>query len=310
MDFDNIINELSMNRLLMNKFVMRFFQKIEKLIDYRFEKAFFLQRQGYELNLKNPRSFNEKVFWKKIFDRNPLIPIVSDKYRVRNYLKKMLGEKEAEKILIPLLHVTDRPETIPFDELPEEYIIKATHGSGMNIMVEKNSALSRNDIIKQCHRLLKVPYGIFGNEWAYESIKRKLVVEELLRDENGEIPRDYKLHMMHGECVFLYVDFGRFSEHTRSIYDKNWNYIEAGLKYPKGPKTDKPGKLDEMLAIARKLSNPFDFIRVDLYLIRGNIYFGELTSYPGGGLAVVTPTAKDFEFGEKWIIEPRYWEKK
>jgi len=114
----------------------KIFNFIKKLAGYKEEKQLFFNLLGYYPNLKNPQSFNEKVLWKKLYDRNPIIPIVSDKYMVRQYLKNVLGEREAEKILIPLLYVTDKPETIPFNSLPEEYVIKANHASGWYILAE------------------------------------------------------------------------------------------------------------------------------------------------------------------------------
>ncbi len=306
MKIATILNNFFMNKYLMNKFVQELYKKIEILTDYKIERWYFKKENGYHLNLRNPRSFNEKVVWKKIYDRNPLLPIVADKYKVRNYIKKSLGQRAAENILTPLLYVTDRPESIPFDELPAEYIIKANHGSGLNIIVEKDSSISQKDIIKRSKKMLGVPYGVIGNEWAYQQIERKLVLEKLLKDENGKLPQDYKFHMANRKCIFIQVDFQRHSaDHTRSLFDKDWNYIDASNRYPKGPRIKKPENLDEMIAISNKLSRDFDYVRVDLYSIKNDVYFGELTNYHGGGSDKFTPTSIDFEFGEKWKLKTK-----
>jgi len=293
------------SKYIMNKYTMNLFSTIERLIDYKIEKIFFKRTHGYDLNLKNPRSYNEKVMWKKIYDRNPLLPIVSDKYKVRDYLRKVLGKNEADKILIPLFYVTDRPETIPFDKLPEEYVIKANHGSGWNIFVEKQSSINRKEIIRKCKNWLSMRYGVFGNEWAYQEIERKILVEKLLRDEDGKLPKDIKFHMIHGDCIFIQIDFDRHTNHKRTLFDKNWNFINASHAHPIGPIINKPENLDEMIALSKKLSKPFDCIRVDFYNIRDKIYFGELTSYHGGGANNFTPISVDFDFGKSWKLKQK-----
>lgn len=287
-----------------------FFNLRERLTGYRREKRIFKEIRGYKLDLKNPVSYSEKVVWKKIYDRNPLLPIVADKYRVRQYLKDVLEEQEAEKILIPLLYVTDRPETIPFDDLPEEYIIKANHGSGMNIIVEKTSPVDRKQIMAQCRKWLSKPYGLKKHEWAYQGIKRKIVIEKLLRDENGKIPADYKFLVFHGRCREIQVIYERFANISIGWYAPEWNYLNIKGK-EKWKKTadymEKPAQLDSMTALAELLGAPFDFIRVDLYLANNRVYFGELTNYPNSGRHSFSPVAHDYELGAKWRIVPEYW---
>ncbi|MBI2055006.1 MAG: hypothetical protein HYT39_02825 [Candidatus Sungbacteria bacterium] len=256
---------------------------------------------GYPLDLKNPRSFSQRIVWKKIYDRNPLLPIVCDKYRVRQYIKDVLGEEEAEKVLIPLLYASDNPDTIPFDSLSGGYIVKPNHNSGSNIIVEKGVAPDREKIISDLKKQLKSAYGVFKHEWAYKKIKKRMfVIEKLLKDANGGILKDYKFHMIHGKCAFIQVDYDRFSSHSRSLYDSNWNFIKTTLKYKQGPITSRPYELGKMLLLAAKLSKGFDYIRVDLYNIGDRIYFGELTQYPGSGVERFTPQSFDFELGKYW----------
>ena len=132
---------------------------LNKISNYQLEKIRFYKKVGYQLNLKNPKSYNEKIVWKKINDRNPLLPITADKYQVRSYLQEVLGEEKAKEILIPLLYVTDQPETIPFERLPSTFIVKPTYASGLNIIVE-NGYFNQKEIIKTCRRWLKTPYGL------------------------------------------------------------------------------------------------------------------------------------------------------
>ena len=296
---------------LSDKMRVYIFDIKERLTGYPQLKRDFKEKTGYELDLENPKSFNQKVNWKKIYDRNPLLPIVADKYKVREYLRNFLGTQEAEKILVPLLYVTDNPDTIPFNDLPEEYIIKANHGSGTNIIVEKGKPIDRQRVIAQCKEWLNKPYGLFKHEWAYQRIKRKIVIEKLLRDENGEIPKDYKFHVMNGKCQLIVVFCGRFIDVNISYYDRSWNFLDVGFGSPpkRGRFVQKPDNLEDMIELAEFLGSPFDYIRVDLYSIKGQIYFGELTSYPLSGLLVFDPRSFDFELGSKWQMTPEYWKK-
>jgi len=278
-----------------------FFDLSEKITGYQSEKKRFLENTGYKLNLKNPQSFSHHIVWKKIYDRNPILPVISDKYRVRQYLKDTLGEEEANKYLVPLLYSTDNPDNIPFNDLDGEYIIKANHNSGPPFIVEKNIPVDEKKIISNLKNQLKISYGTLKHEWAYKKIKKKMVVvERLLRDEEGDIPKDYKFHMIGGQCAFIQIDSNRFSDHSRTLYDSSWNYIEATLKFKQGPKITKPRNFETMLKLAKKLSKGFDYVRVDLYDVGERIYFGEMTHYPGSGMERFTPKEFDFELGKYW----------
>ena len=281
----------------------------EKVTGYSHMRRIFFEKTGYSLDLKNPLSFNQKICWKKVHDRNPLMPIVADKFLVREYLHDVLGEEEAGKYLIPLLYVTDDPHIIPFDTLPDEYIIKPNHGSGTNIIIQRGEAIGREQIIAQCKNYLKQPYGSFKHEWAYQKIKRKIVIEPLLRDDNGDLPKDYKFHVFHGTCHLIQVDQDRLTDHVRTLYDRDWNNLHMNYKYQEGTDIKKPETLDDMLSLVERLGRSFDYIRVDLYNIRGTVYFGELTNYPESGYGRFTPTSLDFELGSEWQITPEYWKK-
>ncbi|MCX6703328.1 MAG: ATP-grasp fold amidoligase family protein [Candidatus Zambryskibacteria bacterium] len=277
------------------------FDVCEVLTGYSVEKKRFESKVGYVPNIQHPRSFSEHIVYKKLYDRNPLLAVVSDKYAVRGYIKKILGEEESSKVLIPLLYATSDLQTIPFDTLSGEYIIKANHNSGPHFIVEKNQIPDREHIISSLEKQIAIPYGILKHEWAYKKIKNKMVVvERLLRDEDGNIPKDYKFHMVKGQCVFIQVDFDRFSNHSRTLYDKDWNYLPVTLKFPQGPEKERPENLDKMLKLATLLSAGFDYIRIDLYTIKEDVYFGEMTHYPGSGMEKFTPEEFDFTLGTYW----------
>jgi len=280
-----------------------------RISNYRIEKIKFYKRLGYPLNLTNPKSFNEKVVWKKIYDRNPLLPITADKYAVRSYLKEALGEQRAKEILIPLLYVTDQPKTIPFDKLPSSFIVKPNHASGRKIIV-KDGQFNKQEIINTCHRWLHTYYGLEKMEWAYRSIKRKIIIEKLLL-EDRKIPNEFLINMFHGKIKMVNVVFNGLNDHSLSYFDEKWNYISVMKKNrTKGPIIKKPENYEIMVEIAEKLSKPFDYVRVDLYNMSGKIYFGELTHYTTSGYTIFEPKSFDHKLGRYWKAEVGYWEKK
>lgn len=305
------------------------FYLIDKLKGFKKERLSISKTIGYYPDLKNPKSFNEKVLYKKIYDRNPILPIVSDKFEVRQYLKDFLGKSKAQKIIIPLLYVTDRPQDIPFNDFTGEYIIKANHACKWYILVEiienqkkytivrgnKKVILSESrDTIKEivdiCKNWLSLPYGFKQHEWAYQKVKRKIIIEKLLRDESGKIPDDYKFSIFHGKCQLIQVYYDRFTEINRAWYTPEWKYINVKGAVKQADYIPRPENIKSMIELAEKLGKPFDFIRVDLYSINKKIYFGELTNYPMGGRTPFNPASFDFELGAKWQIKPGYWKSK
>lgn len=303
----NIKEKIENNPLLFS-LASRIIYLLNILSGYTIEKKRFYKRLGYKLNLQNPRSFNEKIVWKKIYDRNSLLPITADKHKVRQYLKDTLGEEKANEILIPLLYVTDNPETIPFEELPSNFIIKANHGSGTNIIVE-NGNYNKDEIIKECKKWLRSPYGLNKIEWAYQGIERRIIVERLLKDEEGKLPKDYKFFVFHGKCRLIQVDFDRHEKHSQSFYNRQWGYLNLKRTKPKGKIEKAPKNYIKMLEIVENLGKKFDFVRIDLYSLNNKIFFGEITHYPAAGIKPFIPQIFDFELGKHWKIEPEYWKK-
>lgn len=300
MDIKKAILENSILNMLFFTFYGKLIWYGNKISGNHFEKIRFKKNVGYFPNLNDPKSFNEKVVWKKINDRREILIRTADKYEVRKYVKEKLGY-EGMKYLIPILYHTDDPKTIPFNKLPYEFVIKSNHGSGRNIIV-RHGEFDRKDIIRKFKMFLRQPYGLDKVEWAYKNIQRKILVEQLLQDEKGKVPKDYKFFIFHGRCKLVQVDIDRFEQHTRSLYDENWNYIDASLKFPKGKKIPRPKLFSEMKKLAEKLGEDFDFVRVDLYTTEDNIYIGELTHYPGSGNEMFTPRTLDFELGKEWKI--------
>jgi TupA-like ATPgrasp len=229
---------------------------------------------------------------------------------VRDYVVEVLGEKGRE-ILVPLLFVVEDPNKIPFDTLARGGIIKATHDSGGNHIVRTGDTFDKKAIVDRFSSLIKTKYGALKHEWAYQSIKPKIIAEELLLDAQGELAQDYKLHVFHGKCQFIHttpkVDGVRTGK--RSLFTPDWKQIQVGWKHPQGPYIESPVLLEEMIEIAEKLAAPFDYVRVDLYNVSNRLFFGELTHYHGSGTEKFIPDFFDFEAGKWWNIVAKYWEK-
>lgn len=285
---------------------------LDKVQNYKRLKKKFLSRLNYPLNIESPLSFNEKIQWKKLNDRNPLLPVTADKLSVRSYLVKVLGENQANRILIPLYFETENPEKIIFENLPDEFVIKPNHGSHMHLIFENKNNIVPDDVIKECKKWLKVHHGYYNYEWAYKNIKRKIIIEKLLKTSDGGLPLDYKFFCFHGKCSLIRAQFNRFNQEVRTGYfSTQWDILPISR-----PGYDaviqniaKPGKLREMIKIAEKLSENFDAVRIDLYNCDGNIYFSETTHYDFNGFVKFEPESFDFELGKYWRLEKEYWKK-
>src|SRR5690606_40052549 len=168
------------------------------------------------------------------------------------YVKYILDEED-HNILVPTYFQTDDAGKIPFDSLPQEYIIKANHGSGTNIMITETSNIDTLEIIELCHSWLKQDYAFLNFEWCYRNITRKITIDKLLRDKNGELPDDYKFHIIHGKWFFVHINHQKFIEHRPSLYDREWNKLGVSYKGKIGPEITKPKNLERMVSIAERL---------------------------------------------------------
>lgn len=283
-----------------NHHLAKIFLFLDKILGYKYEKYKFYKAQGYKLNLRNPKTFNEKIVYKKLNDDNPLIPIIVDKYEVRNYIKELIGEERANEILIPLLHVTNNPNDIPFNDLPDKFIVKSNHGSGQIMIITPENNKSKKEIINKCYEWLNEPYKNLERLWFVSKINRKILIEKLLIDSSGNIPKDYKFHVFNGKCELVHVIFDKYNNNStkKSFYDRKWNKLNVVKgRFEQGDEVDKPNNSERMFLLAEELGQEFDFIRVDLYEIDSKIYFGELTPYPSTGRAKFEPQTFDFELG-------------
>lgn len=258
-------------------------------------KILFFIKQGYRLNLENPKTYNEKLNWLKLNYRNKLMPICADKFTVRQYVK----DKGLDHILNELYWEGFNPEDIPFDKLPNQFVIKVTTGSGKNIICKDKTKLNHQKTIETLRRWLSEKYLPAYGEWFYDVIRPRIIIEKLLIDENGEIPNDYKVFCFNGEPKYIAVDVGRFYEMKRNIFDIDWNFKKGyKISFPNDDIIlERPQCLEQMIQKARKLSEGFPHVRVDFYIIKNEIYFGELTFTNGAGFGNVQPYSFAEEMG-------------
>ena len=270
--------------------------------DALYLKIIYRAETGKRLDLKHPKTYNEKLQWLKLYDRRPEYTMMVDKYEVRKYVAEKIGEE----YLIPLIGVYDSVDEIPWEELPDKFVLKCTHGSGSNIICSNKRKLDIEEAKKKLRKWMKKNWYWFGREWVYNNINPRIVCEKFMVDESGEELKDYKIFCFNGEPKLIQVDFDRFKGHKRNIYDLDWDFVDLTIKYPRDPNRTiaRPDKLDEMLNIARKMSAGIPHVRVDLYSIGDKIYFGELTFTHGSGYEPFYPESYNELFGS-WLKLPK-----
>lgn len=256
---------------------------------------------GMELNLDNPKTFNEKIQWLKLYDRNPIYTKLVDKYEVKQWVADKIGKE----YIIPTLGIYDRFAQIDFNSLPQNFVIKCTHDSGSAIICKNKENFNPGHAKKKIEACLKRNAYYAGREWAYKNVKPRIIIEKYLSDSSGEPPNDYKVFNFNGEPRFIQVDYQRFVNHKRNLYTKDWEYIEASIEYPTDSniKLDKPKNIKKLLEAAKTLSKNFPHCRTDFYCIDNKLFFGEMTFYHGSGTELFYPEEFGLEMGS-WLKLP------
>ncbi len=267
----------------------------------RYLKALYFKRTGKKLNLSNPITFNEKLQWLKVYYRNPLAYICADKYRVRDYIKEKIGEE----ILNELIDVYDSPKEIDVNRLPDNFVLKTSHGNGNTLICRDKKKVNWKKKLNNFSKLLKTNYYLaLQLEWPYKNNHPRIICEKFLEDNETNDLMDYKMFCFSGNPAVIQVDFDRFTNHKRNIYDIDWNFMDKEIRYPSDPKKKikKPEYLSEMIEISKILSHDFPHVRVDLYLVNKKIYFGELTFFHGSGYEEFRPESFNKQMGDLLIL--------
>jgi hypothetical protein len=250
-----------------------------------------LRSHGNLPDFTHPKTFNEKIAFRKLYDRDPRIPALIDKLSAKQHMAARFGSE----LIVPTLAVFEEPSQVKFAALPYPCVIKANHASGFNIFLHHPPA-NEGAIRRRLAQVLRHRHHRVSEEWGYAHIHPSLFVEPWL----GNLI-DYKLHTFAGRVFAVQVDVDRFTRHARAFFDPSWARLPVALTYPR-PSCDIPipRTLVQMLSYAEQIGAAFSYLRVDLYEVDGKVKFGEATFYPGAGLERFNPSAFDLLFGAQW----------
>ena len=254
-------------------------------------------RFHHKLNLKNPQTYNEKLQWLKLYDRHEEYTQMVDKYEAKKYVASIIGDE----YIIPTLGVYDSFDEIDFHELPNQFVLKCTHNSGGIIICKDKQTLDIKKSRKLMNKWMKKNPFWSNREYPYKNVKPRIIAEQYMEDESGYELKDYKFFCFDGEVKYIFVatDRGKEDEETKfDFFDMDWNHLPFTNGHPNNPEPiKKPENFEKMKDLASELSKGIPHVRVDLYNIRGSIYFGELTFFHWSGLTPFVPEEWDYLFG-------------
>lgn len=272
--------------------------------DKAFLRIRFFLAMGKRLNLQNPTSYNEKLQWLKLYDRKPEYSKMVDKYEAKKYVGNIISEEH----IIPTIGLYNNVEEIPWDSLPNQFVLKCTHDSGGIVICKDKSSLNIKQAKRKLAKGLSKSYFYQNREWPYKNVKPRIICEKYMVDESGYELKDYKWFCFDGEvkALFIATDRGNPNEDTKfDFYDSEFNHLPFTNGHPNATREiKKPIGFDKMKEIASKLSKSIPHVRVDLYDINGQIYFGEMTFFHWSGMKPFNPEEWDYKFGE-WIKIPQ-----
>ena len=269
--------------------------------EIKYLKRRYKHQFNEKLDFDNPKNFNEKIQWLKINDRNPIYTQLVDKYEFKRYINELLGKG----FTFDTLGIWDKFEDIDFDKLPDRFVLKCTHDSGGIYICKDKSVFDRAVAKKKIESSLKKNYFINSREWPYKNVKPRIIAEKFVEDVEGEDLKDYKVYVFNGKVKCVHVDYDRFTNHRRNFYDCDWNYLPFTTLYPTDSQyiIEKPEKLEEMILFSETITESIgtpDFLRVDFYIVKGNIYVGEVTFYHGSGFEKFYPAEWNYILGD-WL---------
>lgn len=283
------------------------YNKRNKMSEEDFARWFYKRETGRELNLISPKTFDEKIWYLKLYDHDPLKTVCTDKYQVREYVKQC----GLESILNHVFGVYERFEAIEFESFSTEVFIKCTHTSGCNVIYDPKKSFDYRYYKNEFNFWLQRNYYWNSREWNYKDVPARIICESVIRDKNGNLPIDYKFFCFGGNVEIVSIDIGvanKDGEHAinyyRNIYNCNFELLpvkETRERY--AGNVEKPFNFEKMVEYAEILSKPFRHCRVDFYDVDGQIYFGEMTFYHGSGCNHFEPKEWDERLGELINIE-------
>lgn len=269
--------------------------------DKPYLQIFYYAEFGRFIDFKNPKTFNEKLNWLKLYYRRPDLITLVDKYEVKKYIADKIGEQ----YVIPTLGVWDKFEDINFNELPNQFVLKCTHDSGGLVVCKDKSKLDLKKAKEKIEKSLANNYYLWTREWSYKGVKPRIIAEKYMEDqETGEL-RDYKFFCFNGEPKLMFVATERGVKNTKfDFYDMQFNHMNIVQHYPNSVSAiKKPEHFEKMIELAKKLSEGFPHVRVDFYEANGQVYFGEMTFYHFGAIVPFETKEWDKKIGD-WLVLP------
>lgn len=274
------------------------------LPDKTYLQLLYRFKMGHRLDLNHPKTFTEKIQWLKLYNRRPEYTLMVDKYAVKKYVADIIGEK----YIIPTLGVWDKPEDIDWDALPNEFVLKTTHGGGSGgvVICKDKKTFDRNKAILTLRDSMNGDIYRSLREWPYKDVKKRVLAEKYMAPKdmvNNPIYdlSDYKFFCFNGEPKYCQVIRDRHSKESIDFYDMNWRHQEFVGLNPIASNginpVPRPLPLDDMICICHKLSENMKFVRIDMYVIDNRIYFGEITFYPASGMGLFNPDKWNEELG-------------
>lgn len=272
------------------------------LPDKMYLRLMFRFKMGYKLDLKHPKTYSEKLMWLKLNDHKPEYTTLVDKYAVKKHVAEIIGEQ----YVIPTLGVWDKPEDIEWDSLPEQFVLKTTHGGGNTgvVICKDKATFDKEKAVAKLRESLKQDIYRTLREWPYKNVPRRILAEKFIEAENNDLP-DYKFFCFDGEVKALFIGTERGTGNVKFDYfDADFNHLDLVQTHPmSGKQIEKPACFEEMKEVASNLSKGIPHVRIDLYEVKGKVYFGEYTFYHHGGCVPFHPQKWDDIFGS-WIQLP------
>lgn len=263
--------------------------------DKLYVNLIFKGKLGYKLNLRNPQTFNEKLNWIKLYNRNSLYTSMADKYAVKEIVKEKIGEE----YMVKNLGVWDKFDEIDFDMLPNRFVLKCTHDSSGAIICRDKSTFDVDAAKKKVDFVMKMNYFYACREWPYKNIPHRIIADELLDDGSGHELNDYKFWCFNGEPTYMYCTVKtKRDDIYENFYDMDFKPTQINHGWPRRiPEFEKPAAFELMKELAVKLSAGIPFVRIDFFYVNGKIYFGEYTFFDWAGLQPFDSFNQDKELG-------------
>ncbi len=270
------------------------------LSDKNYLRLIYRINFGKKLHLDNPKTFNEKLNWIKLYDRNPQYTIMADKYEAKDFVAKKLGSTDN---IVPCLGVYSSFDEIDFSKLPEKFVIKATHDSSGVIICKDKSSFDISAARKRINTTMKKNYFPASREWPYKNIPRKVIVDKFLDNHSDRELTDYKFWCFNGVPKVLYIT-NKGAQVCENFYDMDFKPLDIDHGFPRvSPEFEKPGAFEEMKQMACKISKGIPFVRIDFFYVEGHVYFGECTFFDWGGMRPFKSEKWEKILGE-WLVLP------